>query len=93
MELTLIDYNFTQQLPSKIAAAALYISIKVLDNSEWVRNLIKLIRTSPLSFKCYNIFFKFECILNFGSNDMAKFFCKQLTIYYLLVYKLSRILA
>jgi len=39
MELTLIDYNFTQQLPSKIAAAALYISIKVLDNSEWSTTL------------------------------------------------------
>ena len=36
MELTLVDYESVHFLPSQIAAAALYLSIKCIDNSEWV---------------------------------------------------------
>lgn len=52
MELTLIEYTFVTYLPSKIAAAALFLSIKLLDKDHkapWVR-LFSL--GIPLSFKC-----------------------------------------
>lgn len=39
MEAMLIDYGFSQRLPSEIAAAALYLSIKLIDNSEWSSTL------------------------------------------------------
>lgn len=40
MELTLIDYNLARKLPSEIAAAALYLSISLIDESEWVGWLV-----------------------------------------------------
>ncbi|XP_057308632.1 G2/mitotic-specific cyclin-B-like [Hydractinia symbiolongicarpus] len=39
MELTLIDYNLARKLPSEIAAAALYLSISLIDESEWTPTL------------------------------------------------------
>ena len=39
MELTLVDYESVKFLPSEIAAAALYIAIKVEDNLEWTPTL------------------------------------------------------
>ena len=36
MELCLIDYQSVKFLPSEIAAAALCLSIKAVDDSEWV---------------------------------------------------------
>ena len=36
MELTITEYDMVHLLPSQIAAAALYLSIKLLDNSPWV---------------------------------------------------------
>jgi cyclin B len=38
MELTLVDYASVKFLPSEIAAAALCLSMKLLDKSEWVNN-------------------------------------------------------
>lgn len=38
MEVTLPDYTSVQYLPSEIAAAALCLSLKLIDNSEWVRH-------------------------------------------------------
>jgi len=35
MEITLIDYELARKLPSEIAAAALYLSLKLIDGSEW----------------------------------------------------------
>ena len=37
MELTLIEYEFITKLPSEVAAAALYLSMKLIDDSNWVR--------------------------------------------------------
>ncbi|XP_031565308.1 G2/mitotic-specific cyclin-B-like isoform X2 [Actinia tenebrosa] len=39
MEITLLDYGSIQFLPSEIAAAALCLSMKLLDNSEWTQTL------------------------------------------------------
>ena len=36
MELTIVEYDMVQYLPSKIAAGALCLSMKLLDNSNWV---------------------------------------------------------
>ena len=36
MELTIVEYDMVQYLPSQIAAAALCLSMKLLDNSKWV---------------------------------------------------------
>lgn len=36
MELTLIDYDMVHYYPSEIAAAALCLSLKVFDDSDWV---------------------------------------------------------
>jgi cyclin B len=36
MELTITEYDMVHIAPSLIAAAALYLSIKLLDNSPWV---------------------------------------------------------
>lgn len=36
MELTIVDYDLVHQPPSLIAAAALCLSMRVLDDSEWV---------------------------------------------------------
>ncbi|XP_046377970.1 G2/mitotic-specific cyclin-B-like [Haliotis cracherodii] len=35
MELTIVEYDLVQYLPSQIAAAALCLSMKVLDSSQW----------------------------------------------------------
>nr|ADP06655.1 cyclin B [Haliotis diversicolor supertexta] len=35
MELTIVEYDMVQYLPSQIAAAALCLSMKVLDSSQW----------------------------------------------------------
>ena len=51
MELTLIEYTFVTYLPSKIAAAALFLSIKLLDKDHkapWVR----LFSLGIPSFEC-----------------------------------------
>ena len=37
MELTIIEYDMVQYNPSEIAAAALSLSMKLLDGSQWVR--------------------------------------------------------
>ena len=39
MELTLVDYSCVRFLPSEIAAASLYIAMKVDDGSEWTPTL------------------------------------------------------
>nr|UST29464.1 g2/mitotic-specific cyclin-B-like isoform X1 [Haliclona caerulea] len=39
MEVTLLDYASIQFLPSEIAASALCLSMKLLDNSEWTQTL------------------------------------------------------
>ena len=39
MELTITEYDMVHLLPSQIAAAALYLSIKLLDNSPWVNQI------------------------------------------------------
>lgn len=39
MELTITEYDMVHLLPSQIAAAALYLSIKLLDNSPWVSQI------------------------------------------------------
>jgi len=39
MELSLISYNLTKSYPSEIAAAALFLSIKLIDSSEWTPTL------------------------------------------------------
>lgn len=39
MELTITEYDMVHLLPSQIAAAALYLSIKLLDNSPWTETL------------------------------------------------------
>ena len=36
MELTITEYDMVHLYPSQIAAAALYLSIKLLDNGPWV---------------------------------------------------------
>jgi len=36
MELSLVDYEMCHIPPSKLAAAALCLSIKLLENEEWV---------------------------------------------------------
>ena len=36
MELTIIEYEMVQYYPSHVAAAALCLSMKLLDNSRWV---------------------------------------------------------
>ena len=40
MELTIVEYDMVQYLPSQIAAAALCLSMRLLDNSKWVNTLI-----------------------------------------------------
>lgn len=37
MELTIIEYDMVQYYPSEIAAAALCLSMKLLDGTKWVR--------------------------------------------------------
>lgn len=39
MELTLISYKFVCKYPSQIAAAALFLAVKVIDGSEWTMTL------------------------------------------------------
>lgn len=39
MELTLISYKFVCKYPSQIAAAALFLAVKVIDSSEWTPTL------------------------------------------------------
>ncbi|XP_060572470.1 G2/mitotic-specific cyclin-B-like [Ruditapes philippinarum] len=39
MELTIVEYDMVQYLPSQIAAAALCLSMKLLDNSKWTETL------------------------------------------------------
>ena len=36
MEVTITEYDMVQYLPSKIAAAALCLSIRLIDDSKWV---------------------------------------------------------
>ena len=40
MELTIVEYDMVQYLPSQIAAGALCLSMKLLDNSKWVSYLV-----------------------------------------------------
>ena len=42
MELTITDYDLVHYHPSQIAAAALCLSMKTLDNLEWVSSEIRL---------------------------------------------------
>lgn len=37
MELTIVDYDMVHVAPSEIAAAALCLSMKIIDKSNWVR--------------------------------------------------------
>lgn len=39
MELTIVEYDMVQYLPSQIAAAALCLSMRLLDNSKWTETL------------------------------------------------------
>lgn len=39
MELSLISYKFVSKYPSQIAAAALFLAIKIIDSSEWTSTL------------------------------------------------------
>ena len=39
MELTLVDYGMVHYAPSQISAAALCLSIKALDDSQWVSTI------------------------------------------------------
>lgn len=39
MELTIVEYDMVQYLPSQIAAAALCLSMKLLDSSKWTETL------------------------------------------------------
>ncbi|XP_065672667.1 G2/mitotic-specific cyclin-B [Hydra vulgaris] len=39
MELTLVEYEFITKLPSEIAAAALYLALKLIDDSNWTPTL------------------------------------------------------
>ena len=39
LELILIDYNTSRIMPSKIAAASLYLAGKLLENAEWTDTL------------------------------------------------------
>lgn len=48
MELTLVDYDMARMLPSQIAAAALYLSIHLIDKkAEWVNSF------SILLYSCH----------------------------------------
>ena len=40
MEITLIDYRIGRMLPSKIAAASLYLAGKLLENADWTETLV-----------------------------------------------------
>lgn len=40
MELTIIEYDMVQYNPSQIAAAALCLSMKLLDGSKWVSYMV-----------------------------------------------------
>lgn len=40
MEMTLISYKFVMRLPSQVAAASLFLAIKVLDSSDWTPSLV-----------------------------------------------------
>nr|P51987.1 RecName: Full=G2/mitotic-specific cyclin-B [Hydra viridissima]CAA62471.1 cyclin B [Hydra viridissima] len=40
MELTLVEYEFITKLPSEVAAAALYLSMKLIDDSNWTPTLV-----------------------------------------------------
>lgn len=42
MELTIVEYDLVQYLPSQIAAAALCLSMKVLDSSQWVSTALSV---------------------------------------------------
>ena len=51
MELTIIQYDMVQYNPSEIAAAALCLSIKLLDGSQWVRHFsVSIVKYSIKAF-------------------------------------------
>lgn len=56
MELTLVDYDSIHFMPSLVAAAALCLSIRLLDNGEWVCLIITAnfhcLPSSHLSDRC-----------------------------------------